>query len=55
MILAMGKFSPAAPLARARMHQIMALLDTILSACDVNLIVIQRLIGVRSDRPMRLR
>lgn len=43
-ILANGKFSPAAPLARSRMHQIMALLDNYLYPPAIRTIVIQRLI-----------
>ncbi len=43
-ILANGKFSPAEPLARARMHQIMAILDNYLYPPAIGTIVIQRLI-----------
>lgn len=43
-ILANGKFSPAAPLARSRMHQIMAILDNYFYPPAIQTIVIQRLI-----------
>ena len=43
-VLANGKFSPAEPLARARMHQIMAIVDNYLYAPAIGTIVIQRLI-----------
>ena len=43
-ILANGKFSPADPLARSRMYQIMAIMDNYLYPPAIGTIVIQRLI-----------
>jgi glutathione S-transferase len=43
-VLAEGKFSPADPLARSRMHQVMAIVDNYLYAPAISTIVIQRLI-----------
>ena len=43
-ILANGKFSPADPLARSRMHQIMAIIDNYLYPPVIGTIVIQRLV-----------
>jgi glutathione S-transferase len=43
-VVANGKFTPSAPLARARMRQIMAIVDSYLYSPGITTIVIQRLI-----------